>query len=509
MLFQKETGTCTGRGFYNTNNNGYLAKFKNWIAQSYPSGPGWSIIDDQSMDTSYGKWGKISNKTRNIIDGFKAVTDGSFRITINSITADVTSLNFSSVNTWEDIASVIQTGLRAASGDSAFTGAVCSYFKGRLIDSYAVGTLVPKFIIIAGIRGADISYLTSTGSGTDISGYWFLNMYSGSGASIESGTSYPYIVVCSTSSPNWDDNPPNKYLQIGQDNGSGYIYLNYYLHWDTSIHMGFGLWASHQLTTDDSLDFVYDFRGGNEMMIIQSYKLGSWYSSYQDTWVGDSILIDSTSIRGVTVNDVDTTGNVLNLSTGQGSQFTAGSFYYLIDMSRSESVQYMQIAPGGISGDSITFTQNFNMYASAGAVLSPYYHRFYSGSTASQSTYNSRVPYFSQYSKEMGYGDIQSDYGCQGDNLTEYLLRMSPNDKGTFACMKPGITEIGSTYRQANRSYGPGKNMYIVYKGTMNPGTDGKIIQGKNYRFFKSHSNLFTYGNSNLAILYPDFNENT
>lgn len=521
MIYQRQNGSCVGRGFYWSNITppyGFLANLKTWITQSYPSGPGWSIIDDQSMDTGYEKWGKISTyvgASMDNIDKIKAITDGSFRITIGTTTANVTNLDFSSCNTYDDAATVIQNGIQAASGDSGFTGAVCGHFMARF-EYNNEAYLLHNFAIIAGVRGINVGYLTTATSnvGTDISGYGYdyLRMSSENSPTIESGIDYPFIVACSASSPNWDDDPPNKYLKIGQDGGSGYVYINTYLNWDSTTHTGLHLWSHSHINTLDAAQFTYDFRGGNEIMIIQTFSNSSWSSFIIDKWVGDPVLVESSSIKGVITSDVDTTNNTVTLQTGQGSLFTEGNSYFLIDLNKSECIQYLQIDAGGITGDNITFNRNLNMPANTGAILSPYFHRVYMASNGNQNYHLGRIPYISAAQKEVGFGDRYTDRnGCYADYLTGYISSMSPSDSSSYACMKPGIVEETNDYQNppANRAYGSCKNIYVTALAGMGPATDGRTINSKNFLYFKNHSNLFTGGSSSSAILVPDYDENT
>lgn len=90
---------------------------------------------------------------------FQAITDGSFTISIDGASEDITSLDFSSDTTMAEVATTIQTALQAvASG--GYTAATCTYDGNR-------------FFINSGTTGASssISFLTtvSPATGTDIS----------------------------------------------------------------------------------------------------------------------------------------------------------------------------------------------------------------------------------------------------------------------------------------------------------------------------------------------------
>ena len=520
MIYQRENGLCTGKGFSNVNANGFLAKFKTWVTQAYPNGPGWTIIDDQSMDGAGTlRWGYVDTSASSIGVGtsfdtlaeIAAITNGSFRITIGDFTADVTGINFTGVTTWEGVAAVIQAKVRLADASAEFTASTCNHFMNRSTTGNAI--LYHRFNIVAGVRGVAVSNLSATGSGTDISGDNYLRMRSdGSYPAGTAGIINPYIVVCSSSTPSWDDNPPNKYIQIGDGGTAGQIYVAAMTNWSTTAHTSFGRFEYSYITTGDDLEFIYDFRGGNEMMVIQSFIASTWYSFVLDSWVGDPVLVEDISIRGVTTAAVTTAMNSVTLGTDEGAQFTAGESYFLIDLDESESFQYMTIATGGIAGDIITFTANFNMEAKAGAILSPYYHRFYTMCPTSAYDAHARLPYVSTFKRERG---ISSSYSSDtvdfyGEIMTEYLTYMDPDDSGIYACMKLGIVEIADS-AQGNRAYGSTKNVYACSVSGMASATDGKTINGKNFLYFKRHNEM-TYsnnynGNSSIAILIPDYNE--
>jgi len=81
---------------------------------------------------------------------WKAVTNGTFRITIDGTQRDITAIDFSTVTSMDDVAAIIQTKIRAATG--ALETCVWS---------------TNQFIITA---ASSITVTSATGSGTDISG---------------------------------------------------------------------------------------------------------------------------------------------------------------------------------------------------------------------------------------------------------------------------------------------------------------------------------------------------
>lgn len=89
----------------------------------------------------------------------KAITDGSFKVAFNGNTAvEISGLDFSSVNSYSEIATIIQTAMRSESGD-AFTSSTTVY-----------SSLTGGFIITGGVAGLDNTIEISAGeTGTDVS----------------------------------------------------------------------------------------------------------------------------------------------------------------------------------------------------------------------------------------------------------------------------------------------------------------------------------------------------
>lgn len=99
---------------------------------------------------------------------FTPISTGSFAITIDGTSEDVTGLDFSLANNLDDVAATIQTALRAANISASYTNATCNHD----------GT---RFFINSGTTGSTstISFLTAAATGTDISS--LLEMRQGEG----------------------------------------------------------------------------------------------------------------------------------------------------------------------------------------------------------------------------------------------------------------------------------------------------------------------------------------
>ncbi|MCH5201913.1 MAG: DUF3383 family protein [Oscillospiraceae bacterium] len=88
----------------------------------------------------------------NSVAGFKAVSDGSFKITIDGEDVEATGLNFSSVNYYSDIANVLQGGLTGKA-----TVVYNTTTKGFIITSLKTGSEATIGAISEGTSGTDIS----------------------------------------------------------------------------------------------------------------------------------------------------------------------------------------------------------------------------------------------------------------------------------------------------------------------------------------------------------------
>lgn len=99
------------------------------------------------------------------LSAFQAVTNGSFAVSINGVSEDITALNFSTDTTLAQVAARIQTALQAVA-TGGFTAATC----------VISGTQIRITSGTAG-DGSTVSVLAavSPASGTDISGTGFLN----------------------------------------------------------------------------------------------------------------------------------------------------------------------------------------------------------------------------------------------------------------------------------------------------------------------------------------------
>ena len=328
----------------------------------------------------------------------------------------------------------------------------------------------------------------------------------------------PYIVVTDTSSPSVNDynTAPNggapKFLKIGYvTSEAGFIRIQAYLWWNNSTQTGYGLWAGYRLSTVDAGEFTYDFRGGGEQMIVQS-RIGTSYDTFvMDDFVGDTNLLEASSVIGTLQSGV-TAGNsvTLQLDTGEASNFTADKYYYLCCMNGHSWVDYVKCTAVNAGSDQITVDavdQNFP----SGAIIGAYPHRYYCASDGWQDTNDlceelSRLPYCSYHgSSSYAFHDQSgSIVGCfKADYNSTALSAMNPDDEGRYGVQRPGIVEYTQNNYEStagqNRRYGVMKNVYMTAKSTMVSGQDGITINSKNYLYFRRFSNL-VYAASNYSL---------
>jgi hypothetical protein len=141
----------------------------------------------------------------------------------------------------------------------------------------------------------------------------------------------PYIVVSSHNAAG--PNVPAKYVQVVIPTAtSGTVRVYYYIYWDPTLHVGRGLYAAHNLPTLDAADFIYDFRGGPEAMVIQTFTTTVWDLTYIDELTPDPNLLDSVNATTAVANYTHgVTHNIrtLGITAGLASALVdaSGKFY--------------------------------------------------------------------------------------------------------------------------------------------------------------------------------------
>lgn len=288
----------------------------------------------------------------------------------------------------------------------------------------------------------------------------------------------PYIVITDTSGPavNDYDTAPNggapKFLKVGMVTATaGEIYVAGYLWWDNATQTGYGKWFQQYIATYDDADFAYDFRGGEETMILASRRASDWDYVVVDDVVGDTNLLEAATAVGTVQSGVSAGSSVvLQLDTGEAANFTADKYYFLFDFDGHSWCNYVKVESVDAGTDQIT-VDNINHDFPSGAVISSYAHRYYVYGTGNRnvtdwSCYGCSMPYYSEYGNEMeASGMLMGRTGFE--YLSNILNRGDPEDEGYYYCMRPVLYEYHipnySSYNDgsSNRSYGVAKNIYV------------------------------------------------
>lgn len=114
---------------------------------------------------SFSRWADVAAAARIYgakkafaVSQFTGITTGSFKLTLGAYTGDVTGLNFSSATTLSNIASTLQTAIRAVSaGGLDWTAATVTY-----------NATANRFELVGGVVGAEAVATAAAATGTDV-----------------------------------------------------------------------------------------------------------------------------------------------------------------------------------------------------------------------------------------------------------------------------------------------------------------------------------------------------
>lgn len=468
--FQIESSVCTGRGFADTAPSGFMAKFYNWVTKPPASGgPGWYILRDRS-------------------------TTPTAQVYVPDINTDICTCS----------------GHGFMNGEEVFfttTGTNPGGIQPGGLGSY------PYVILKVDDDHFRISYSYSTMQ------YLYNNQYvdittSGTGTQYVT-RHFPYIIVSDTQQPhiNQTSKIMQFYYYIGE---AGYVRARSWLGWNDASGNPLHMWAGYTISTLDSSDFAYDFRGGDECLIIHSRIGTSWECLGLDTWTGDANLLEGPDKSGWLVQWAQAgSGVVLTLNSSGAYNFTSGEYYYMYNLvNPSGGINYSKCTNVNAAADQITLEYMYYNYPS-GSVIGSYPHRYCMfGNRNGESQRRLTIPYVSSTtSGTCGHNQSYGIYnGC--GNSAEYgmLGIMSPNDKGQYAMEKLNIREYYRANDVAypnfligmNRAYGSCNNIYITLLGSMSRAQDGRVYGGDNFLYIMRESELVNDGSSSYAALIPD-----
>jgi len=464
MGYQKETSTCTGRGFADTETNGFLAKFKTWVVKATGAGgPGYTLLRDKST----------------------LPTAQTITTVVNTDTLEIVGHGFTTGDRVQYTASA-----------SPISGLVSGTFY------YVILVSVDRF------KFADT--LDESYEGIAITGFGALP--AGTHTGLLEG---PYIVVSSVPAPTITTS--QILLRVGYiTTESAFIRVTMYLGWATDHPIS--IWGGHKVNTLDAATFTYDFRGGTDTMIIQS-RIGTAISTAGvDRFIGDAARLLPESIVGNLQGGI-TAGSsvVLQLAGGEAAFFTVNRFYYIFDFSGHNWINYFEVTNVNVGADQITasiLSQDFP----AGAIVTPYFHRYWrfgsdiGGGVNQQSVNDSGIPYMSSTDQAKchyitSFASQNVDGSVTLGKLGEDISRESPNDRGLFGTQRPTIVELNfyDGANLGNRGYGQATNVFLADIDVMQKVLDGRTIGGNDYVFFQKESEA-AGGNvlDDFAMLFLD-----
>ncbi len=355
--------------------------------------------------------------------------------------------------------------------------------------------------------------LTSTGSGTHTL-----------------QPTYPSIVFCDVPDPapnEIDTGPsggPPKFLRAEMPtNAAGEVRIRFAMYHDKTTHFTRGYWAGYRINTLDSSEFLYNFRGGAEGVMIFDFTSTNWVGCIWTEFVGLANHLEGPDVYGILQNNVSAGSNVvLQLGPGQAAKFTEGNYYYIIDMtSGGRKVKYVNVINVNVGNDQIT-VNNLQYDYNASSIIGAYPHRWIAmGQRGSNNLDNINYEYSSTISRsKLPYCSVKSDNNCfhnqtgiiyayaNSFSCTSLLSCENPNDLGLKAVIRPLFfeyyTENAQSTSDMNRIIGVAKNCYVTAKGSWTGGIHGLEIGGKKYLYFVTTYDIMNNGVSDYALLVLD-----
>jgi hypothetical protein len=207
---------------------------------------------------------------------------------------------------------------------------------------------------------------------------------------------------------------------------------------------------------------------------------------------------------------------VCQLAAGQASNFTVNKYYYIYDFVGHGWINYVKVIARDTGADTVTI-DSCSVNFPAGAVLTPYAHRYYMRGVSSNTAgtaialtnmnYDNGgaaidwiIPYcssttqtsvFHQQAAQINLRAFFPDSTTTSDN---YLGIGDPDDEGYYDCMRHLVADYydsaGAT-TSMNRIYGKSNNIFKTARGTMGQMTNYRTLLGIDYLNFSSGSTVF------------------
>lgn len=569
-IFQVEADTCHGRGFSRDDSNGFLARLASFLMRPAADGSSQNFTVNASTDQATCSTHGYSNGDPIIVtstttlpsplaesteyyviyvdaDTFQfAATYGD---AVDGVAIDLTDTGTgthsvyangggANLNVWADYSDSATQNFATTDVDTA-TDEITLTAHG--LENFQRIQFTSSGTVPGGLTASTTYYVIVVDANTIQVASSYGNAFAGTQIDITTvgtgtHTLTPYeqaMIFCNTvgaAANDIDTGPdsgPPKFIRIAmQTSLAGYVDIQFLMWHDTTTHTSHGIWFGQRLATYDDADFAYDVRGGDECCLFATRLGSAWDSVGMDTLVGDSNLLEGTDKVGVVQSGASAGSSVvLQLDTGEATNFTADNYYYILDFDGQTKAQYVKVESVNAGTDQITIETLYEDVA-AGAIVGAYIHRwvgFGDGATASAINFcasgeycNSTMPYLSAIGNSYVMNNQTYTVGICGsvrlDIADNYLAKMSPDDKGNYAVMQPGVYEYRrhndnndtAGLTDMNRAYGILKNTYLIYLNTLSEFLDGKTIGGNNYLFIQDAYVLFSFSSANYSVLFLD-----
>ena len=476
MGFEKDQGTCTGRGFVDVNADGWCKNLHDFVTGHAD----WSIILDRS-----------TLPTQQICTD----ADGATEI---------------------------------------ITCAGHGYKNGEIVRFQDVGNGVPGNI------GTTTNYYIGVESANTFKIYTsILNLQAGSEHGINSLAANfgvtrmePYILVSDDGTPS-DANDLKNMIKFGyHTQEAGYVRIQMVGAYDPAEEEILFIYAGYKITSLDSAAFIFDFRANDTgLFYVQSQVSGTWRGAGVDEFAPLSNYLESpTTISGTAQTSLSNGSDVVVQVTdaAEANLFTKNEWYFIYDFRYDAVIPRIAVAYGecngvgvadGLNADEIRFATLNNDFNS-GAKISPYPLPVFTIANGwvgniqdfCEGGYNvNQIPFYGRSDGTTGHYCIHRQYSeIQSAAILsrEYnaLTIAAPDDKGNYTVQRPLMCEYyrpnsSSTRTQMNRPYGESKNIYISDDDGMSIMTTGRTIDSKEHINIADEDGMFYGGSSYLSAL--------
>lgn len=481
MAFEKDQGTCTGRGFTDVDADGFLKNFHDFVTGHAD----WSIILDRST--------LPSQKTCTDADGATEI-----------ITCAAHGYKNGEIVRFQDLGNGVPSG----------TNTTTDYFIG--VESASTFKVHHSRQHLQGGLEININALAANFGVTRME---------------------PYILISNDGTPS-NPNDLKSMLKWGyHTQEAAFVHCQWVGSYDSGNEEIIFIYDGLKLATLDAAAFVYDFRGNdNGLFYVQSQISGVWRGCGVDNFSPLSNYLESpVTISGTAQTSLTNGANVVVQLTdaAEANLFTKGEWYFVYDFVYDAVIPRTAVAYGecngvgvadGLNADEIRFATLNNDFNS-GAKLSPYPLTTMSLQQGCQLgnageddfrdlSYGPEIPFYGRSDGTTGHfcindqiADIQGSYVISRDYRA--IITAAPDDKGNYTVQRPLVCEYkrpndtnSSLYStQMNRPYGESDNVYLSDDAGLSIMTTGRTIDSKEHISVAVESDMFIGGGNDVEVL--------